>query len=172
MSPLGSVAVLAPQDDEEVCRLRTSGKVTPVCPCLCTQPVVVTCWDIPMHLIGCSNVGAMRTRGFARRKHYSPVASESKALRDLKVHIPEQVPRYRERVFARGLLLWLARLGGATRPPQPVTPLRAPDASIASLCTPHALCAQTVTTTGKPSWQARDLHRPMRHIDTVRMVRA
>ena len=50
--------------------------------------------------------------------------------------------------------------------------LRAPDASIASLCTPHALCAQTVTTTGKPSWQARDLHQPVRHIDTVRMVRA
>ena len=101
----------------------------------------------------------------------SPVTTESKALRNLKVHTPEQVPRYRERVFARGLLLWLARLGGATRPPQPVTPLRAPEASIASLCTPHALCAQTVTTTGKPAWQARALHQPVRNVETVRMVR-
>ena len=56
MNPLGSMAVRRPQDDEEVCRLRTSGKVTPVCPCLCTQPVVVTFWDIPMHLIVCSNI--------------------------------------------------------------------------------------------------------------------
>ena len=56
MNPLGSMAVRRPQDDEEVCRLRTSGKVTPVCPCLCTQPVVVTFWDIPMHLIHCSNI--------------------------------------------------------------------------------------------------------------------
>ena len=41
--------------------MRISGKVTPVCPCLCTQPVVVTFWDIPMHLIGCSNI--CRCRG-------------------------------------------------------------------------------------------------------------
>ena len=97
MNPLGSVAVLAPQDDEEVCRLRISGKVPRVCPCLCTQPVVVTCWDIPTpqraHLIGCSHVGAMPTRGFARRKHYSPVATESKALRDLEEHLPDELDR-------------------------------------------------------------------------------
>ena len=56
MNPLGSMAVRRPQDDEEVCRLRTSGKVTPVCPCLCTQPVVVTFRDIPTHLLACSNI--------------------------------------------------------------------------------------------------------------------
>ena len=36
--------------------MRISGKVTPVCPCLCTQPVVVTCWDIPTHLLAFPNI--------------------------------------------------------------------------------------------------------------------
>ena len=36
--------------------MRISGKVTPVCPCLCTQPVVVTFRDIPTHLLACSNI--------------------------------------------------------------------------------------------------------------------
>ena len=93
MIPLGSMAVLRPQADEEVCRLRISGKVTPVCPCLCTQPVVVTFRDIPMHLLTCSNVGATGTRGFARRKNESPLADKSEAFGGLEEQLPDGLDR-------------------------------------------------------------------------------